>query len=486
MARALSTSPAPDVIVVGNGAVASSTALALLELDERVRVALVTDRARPACASAAAGAMHGCFAEIAAGALDSAIGREKLALAVEARRLWPSWLEGVRDRASLASDAVASRAGTWVVEPAGAGAGEARTFEAIAAAAAQAGEPVELADEAVARELVARGFVAPRRALYLPHEGSLDAALLLAALDAALARSDRVALVAGRARRLVVDGGAVRGCELEDGRALSAPSLVVAAGFGAQALLDSAPEIARRVPPLFAGAGASVVGACREAAVEPVVRTANRTFGCALHVVARAGGAVYVGATNTVLESTGEAPLEARALVEAAARELHPALAALASAPPQWGARPLTSDALPLVGATSLAGLFVASGTYRDGLHLSPLLALDAARRALGLAPLVPARFAPERPRLVARDRDALLDEAVLQLDGAAARGDALALADRSPQGVRAALARRLDALELTSPPPLELWSILGVLGGDPAPAALARVRAHDAAWSEP
>ena len=36
----------------------------------------------------------------------------------------------------------------------------------------------------------------------------------------------------------------------------------------------------------------------------------------------------------------------------------------------------------------------------------------------------------------------------------------------------------------LAAPPPLELWPLLGVLGGAPSPRALARLRAHDAAWA--
>jgi glycine oxidase len=39
------------------------------------------------------------------------------------------------------------------------------------------------------------------------------------------------------------------------------------------------------------------------------------------------------------------------------------------------GLRPGTSDDLPILGATDIAGYFVATGHYRDGILLSPITA---------------------------------------------------------------------------------------------------------------
>ena len=39
------------------------------------------------------------------------------------------------------------------------------------------------------------------------------------------------------------------------------------------------------------------------------------------------------------------------------------------------GWRPTTSDTLPMIGATGIANLLVATGTKRDGLHCSPVIA---------------------------------------------------------------------------------------------------------------
>lgn len=41
----------------------------------------------------------------------------------------------------------------------------------------------------------------------------------------------------------------------------------------------------------------------------------------------------------------------------------------------QVGNRPIPADGFPLIGPTGIDGLFLATGTYRDGLHQSPLIA---------------------------------------------------------------------------------------------------------------
>ena len=62
------------------------------------------------------------------------------------------------------------------------------------------------------------------------------------------------------------------------------------------------------------------------------------------------------------------------------------------------GNRPMSADGAPVAGATSLEGLFVLTGTQRDGLHLSPLLAEAIAATMFGAEPDERLRpFAPER-----------------------------------------------------------------------------------------
>jgi glycine/D-amino acid oxidase-like deaminating enzyme len=82
------------------------------------------------------------------------------------------------------------------------------------------------------------------------------------------------------------------------------------------------------------------------------------------------------------------------------ALEIAPRLADLRVADTWVGLRPGTADELPIVGAGALRGLFHATGLYRNGILLGPLVGESAAELALGrrpaidLGPWSPARFA--------------------------------------------------------------------------------------------
>jgi hypothetical protein len=109
-----------------------------------------------------------------------------------------------------------------------------------------------------------------------------------------------------------------------------------------------------------------------------VIRTPNRDFACGLHLVPRRDGAVYVGATNRVWSvppaRDGAMLGELHFLLDGALRELHVDLrfAHLERALVGW--RPIAVDRVPLVGQTRTEGLLIATGTYRNGVLMAPLI----------------------------------------------------------------------------------------------------------------
>jgi hypothetical protein len=76
-------------------------------------------------------------------------------------------------------------------------------------------------------------------------------------------------------------------------------------------------------------------------------------------------------------------------------------------------------DGVPLVGRTSVAGLWLLTGTYRDGLHLSPLLAADLADWLAGGEgqPALKA-YAPERSPIQHLSRADIVNEAAAHMVG--------------------------------------------------------------------
>src|SRR4030095_1611321 len=61
------------------------------------------------------------------------------------------------------------------------------------------------------------------------------------------------------------------------------------------------------------------------------------------------------------------------------------------------GNRPVSLDTYPVLGPTAIDGLLVLSGTYRDGLTLSPILADLAARTIEDGKSAFPEVFTPHR-----------------------------------------------------------------------------------------
>jgi glycine oxidase len=86
------------------------------------------------------------------------------------------------------------------------------------------------------------------------------------------------------------------------------------------------------------------------------------------------------------------------------ARRVLPGITELELVEASAGLRPGSPDNAPLVGPTSVPGLLLATGHYRNGILLSPLTADAVASLAAGeeppaeMAPFTPGRFAPTSP----------------------------------------------------------------------------------------
>jgi glycine oxidase len=123
--------------------------------------------------------------------------------------------------------------------------------------------------------------------------------------------------------------------------------------------------------------------------------------GDGVYLVPRTNGELVVGAT---VEHAGFDTRTTAGAIEsllAGARRLVPALGECAFVEARAGLRPDSADHLPIVGAVpDVAGLFVASGHYRNGILLAAVTGFGLAQQILhgtrrpDLEPFDPARFA--------------------------------------------------------------------------------------------
>ncbi|WP_216215547.1 NAD(P)/FAD-dependent oxidoreductase [Amycolatopsis aidingensis] len=455
-----------DVIVVGNGSLGLSLGLTLAR--EGLRVAVLGAPHRPWAASSAAGAMIGVFGEVTDPLLTNDYGRTKLDWAYQASKLWPDWLAQLSPD-SDGRDLLTADGTVMLLNAVGVPGIDDDNYKAIRNTLLSYDEKFEDVDPSELEWIDAEATARPVQAMFIPSEHSVNASELLVRLESAFTAAGGT-LIPELATRVDQRGDRVRGVELESGTVLCSDDVVLAAGAASQAVLDTVPELAARIPRLVSGYGVSALVETKDASnPRSVIRTPNRAFACGLHVVPRGNGQVYVGATNTLSMDPLETPPVADVLflMNCANRQVHRGLAESGFRNILVGNRPVSLDGMPLLGATELDGLWMMTGTYRDGLTLSPLLAREMAALIRGEETSVDlTMFQPVRPPIQPFTRDEVVAAAVMHML-ATGYEDGWNLPVEWPSTIehhlREAYTRTADELDPTYTPPPEVLASLRV-----------------------
>ena len=230
---------------------------------------------------------------------------------------------------------------------------------------------------------------AVRAALAFNDDAQVVARDLARAFSQAAAGAGARFLTGRYVRRVLVDDGAVTGVEL-DGDVLPAGTVVVAAGSWS-GLVEGA-----GVPP-------AVVRPARGQLVS--IETRPPLF---RHVVAAPGGYLVPRRDGTVLagstvEMAGfrkEVTVGGLAAILTMARTVIPALGDAPVTGSWSNFRPFTEDHLPVLGATRVRGLVLATGHFRNGILLAPITAhaiaelIATGKASIDLSPFAIDRFA--------------------------------------------------------------------------------------------
>jgi glycine oxidase len=201
--------------------------------------------------------------------------------------------------------------------------------------------------------------------IHFAGDGRVDPPLLLKALHIAAAQAGARFQTGTYVRSVDVAEGAVRGVVLEDGTRVSSPSVVLAAGSWST-LVDGIPLDPTAVRP---ARGQIVELETREPALRRVV------VGPSCYLVPRDDGRVLVGSTLEFVGYRREVTALAVRNLLSAAIEIVPSLADAALTRTWSNFRPYTSRGTPLIGATEVRGLILATGHHRNGILLAPITA---------------------------------------------------------------------------------------------------------------
>ncbi len=325
----------PDLVVAGGGIVGLTSALAAARRGLRVTV---VDQPRSGAASRTAAGLLAPSVGAAASAVRDA--------GVAARDYYPEFLQGLLQRTDI--DVPLDRAGLLEL------AFTAQDFDRLSSGAPAGAERLD-APALAALEPALAGHAG---ALLHPGDGAVDNAILMNALDVAVARQARIARVTDEVASFDPRGN-LPGFRSRGGARYAGHRLLVANGAWAGSL----PGIPRPLP------------------VRPVRGQLLRLDGAPVrHVVYGGGGyvvprgpSVLVGATS---EDVGfDAGITQRALkdLRAIAARAVPMLGK-ASLVEHWsGLRPMAADGLPILGSDpEIPALCYACGFSRNGILLAP------------------------------------------------------------------------------------------------------------------
>ncbi|HEY6477414.1 MAG TPA: glycine oxidase ThiO [Polyangia bacterium] len=365
--------PPTDVAVIGGGIMGSAVALRLAQRGIGVTV---IERGIPGAeaSSAAAGILGPQMEAEGPGPL--------LELGLKSRALYPALAAELRDLTGI--DVGYDRSGVLMVafDEGGEAALSSRRAWQLAR-----GLRVDILSGEAARAREPALSPAVRAALAFTDDAQVVARELVRAFSQAAAVAGARFLTGRYVRRVIIKDGAAVGVEL-DGDTLAAGVVVVAAGSWS-GLVEGA------------GVPAAVVRPARGQLVS--IETRPPLF---RHVVAAPGGYLVPRRDGTVLagstvEMAGfrkEVTVGGLGAILTLARTIIPALADAPVTGTWSNFRPFTEDHLPVLGATAVRGLVLATGHFRNGILLAPITAQAIAELvATGNAPIDLAPFAVDR-----------------------------------------------------------------------------------------
>jgi glycine/D-amino acid oxidase-like deaminating enzyme len=397
-----------DIIILGNGIISYTTAFFLLQKNIKLKIAIVGPLDRKGSSSMAAGAMLTAFAEITNRTFLCTHGKKKFEMALRATRLWHKWIDHLNSYLPK-EQKLQMMDGTFITLNAKSGQLDSKNYRTIVNALDFYEEPYETVDAEDIPGLDPFENSRPLSSLFIPAEGAINSHKMLEALEYILIQKG-VTIIHDKGTQVI-------GVQTEENGNLHASHVLLANGVYAQQFIDKIPEIRNRIPRLLAGMGCSMI--LQQHAPSPikhVIRTPNRSGACGLHALPRTSDTLYVGATNNVYFEPQKAPSSGLLyfLMQCVIEQINQNLYNTPFLGWHLGNRPATIDTFPLIGETSIKGLWILSGTYRDGFHQSPLLGEHIANKILGEEGLIEDIFSPERPLIQTMNPEESIEEYLL------------------------------------------------------------------------
>lgn len=440
-------------VILGNGIIALTTAFRLAKrAGSNDRITVLGRATREGSGTLAAAAMLNSFAEIEQGSLDCEIDRYRFDLSRLAARMWPDFEQEITQYAKAATGANNEHlhgrcgdTGTYIVNNTAADILDDENFDAIVKALTHYAEPFShLSPREIPNYQPAQRTRATR-AIYLPNEGWFNPRLMMERINIALCAFPQVTTVDANATLLLQDANAIAGVVLDNGETVAGDHYVLATGASATDLMAKS-GLDLPIQRVFYGVGVSIEIKSNDAPHVKCVRTPNRGLACGVYSAPYFNGEeavsdhVLVGASNFISPTpyfSGRLA-SVSTLMNAAIEQINSSFYRADLIRVNVGWRPTSVDTYPLIGRTSFGNLIVATGTKRDGIHMSPLISQRLVEMLIDGTDDEGFRvFAPERRPIRSLSRKDAIEKAVRHQVSAAYQHGFTPAHNRMPEQVQ-------------------------------------------------
>ncbi|HNN86272.1 MAG TPA: FAD-dependent oxidoreductase [Pseudomonadales bacterium] len=428
------------VVIIGNGIIALTAAFRIAKRANSLdKITIIGKKERPGSATLAAAAMFNSFGEIEAGSLDTDLDLYRFELSHLAAHMWKKFEDEVIDAAMQRLPSACSECsgfngggcidtGTYIINNTAADDLDDENFDAIVSALENFNEPFQHINPKDIPNYHPHQRLRATRAIYIHGEGWINPRIFIEKLDAALEGFPQITFIDSTVENIHENNCQIDHVTTKDKQVINGDVFILATGATATDLLAES-SIDLGIQRIFYGVGTSIEIRSPDHVHTKCIRTPNRGLACGIYSVPyfqspkQKNDHILIGATNFI--SPNPYPYGRLTSVESLMRasieqiNSHFYRADLIRVNVGW--RPTSQDTLPLIGKTSISNLIIATGTKRDGFHMSPLISEKIAEMVYG--DTVDVRFsvfAPERQLLHTLTREQAIKKSVKHIINAA------------------------------------------------------------------
>ncbi|MFM2048284.1 MAG: hypothetical protein RI955_832 [Bacteroidota bacterium] len=361
-----------DLIIIGNGILALSTAYKITKADPNIKIKIIGPADQKGCASLAAAAMFNSFAEIDAGTINNATELKKFEFNKASTPFWKNLLSELSEESGLE---INRGFGTFVINNHASDELEDRNFDAIIAALKQYKEPYDIINVKEIHNYKPSSAGRAARGMYIPSEGWVNPIQLIQAYIAILKTKQQVTFIDSYCKSIYFENNEIKYAELESGEKISGDNFLLSPGAAFTKIISNS-NLTTTFPKVFYGIGCSLLLDTKSETLQNCIRTPNRGLACGVYSAPQSPTQTLIGASNLISPEPADygRVTSVYTLLKSAMEQINTNYYAATIVKINIGWRPTSADTLPMIGKTSVSNLFVATGTKRDGLHCSPII----------------------------------------------------------------------------------------------------------------